>query len=177
MLRPLFALSLLLSTVASAQITAIGNLGTGTTTWSGTVTVTGDVTIPPGGTLVVQPGTVVTAATSDMLGSGDASRVEIFVEGVLNVSGVNNGGVTFTGAGSGSAAWGGILVRAGGAATLSYATLNEMSQGLLVYNGTTGSTTSLTLSNSTVSGSNYGVRATGTGAGMLTATITNVAFT
>jgi hypothetical protein len=176
MLRPLFALSLLLSTVASAQITAIGNLGTGTTTWSGTVTVTGDVTIPSGGTLVVQPGTVVTAATSDMLGSGDASKVEIFVDGVLNVSGVNNGGVTFTGAGAGAQAWGGLVVRPGGAATVSYATMNEMAQGLRVQNGGTGVTTQLTVSNSSITGSDYGVRASNTGAGTMTVTVTGTTF-
>ena len=178
MIRHALALALFVSTVASAQITAFGNLGSGTTTWSGTVTVTGDVTIPSDGTLIIQPGTVVTANATDSQGSGDVTtKPELLVLGVLNVSGVSGGGVTFTGAGSGTQAWGGIVVRAGGSATISYATIDEMSAGIKAQLGGVGVVTNLVISNSSISGSEYGVRTASSGAGgTLTATLTGVTF-
>lgn len=84
MFRPLIAASLLISSFAAAQITAVGNLGPGNHSWAGTVTMTGDVTVPSGATLTIQPGTVVTAAATDAQGSGDLNmKVELIVEGTL----------------------------------------------------------------------------------------------
>lgn len=179
MFRPLLAASLLISTFAAAQITAVGNLGPGNHSWAGTVTMTGDVTVPSGATLTIQPGTVVTAAATDSQGSGDLNmKVELIVEGTLSVSGVTNGGVTLTGAGTGAQAWGGIVVREGGTATLSSATLDETQGGLRVYVGATGTTTTLTVSNSVISGSTLGFRSTGgTGTGTFQFTNTRIAAT
>jgi hypothetical protein len=178
MVRSVFPAALLfLSTAASAQITwPGGNLPAGTTTWSGNVTLNGDATVPSGATLVIQPGTVVTAAATDASGSGDASRVELVVQGTLNVAGVAGGGVTFTGAGSGNASWGGIRVEPGGAATISRATLDELNAGVEAVTGAAGVTTSLTFSDSTITNSNRCFRTTGSTAGTGTYNLTNVSM-
>ncbi|MGV3621420.1 MAG: right-handed parallel beta-helix repeat-containing protein, partial [Archangium sp.] len=175
MLRPALALSLLISSVASAQY--VGDLGPGTHSWAGNVTMTGDVTVPAGATLTIQPGTTVTAAATDSQGSGDISnKVELIVFGTLNISGVNNGGVTLTGTGTANNAWGGIVVRAGGTATISSASMDKMQGGLRVYVGASGVTTSLTVSNSSVSSSLLAFSSSGSG-GTGTFQFTNTTLT
>ncbi|MCC6338184.1 MAG: right-handed parallel beta-helix repeat-containing protein, partial [Myxococcales bacterium] len=170
MLRLAAAALFLISSASLAQ-SYQGQLPAGTTTWAGSVTMTGDVTVPAGATLVVQPGTTVTAATTDAIGGGsNATKVELIVNGTLTVSGVSGGGVVFTGAGTGASAWGGIRVMTGGAATISWATIDELMLGLEVNVPST-----LGLSNSTLSGSTQCLRSvSGTGTG--TYTVTNTTF-
>lgn len=161
---------ILVSPVASAQVS--GLLGTGTTTWAGPVSVVGDVTVPVGGTLVIQPGSVVTFAATDSQGSGDLpTRPEIIVQGTLNVSGVNGGGVTLTGASTGPSAWGGIVLRPGATATISYTTIDEAQNGITVALNATATT--LTMSDSTLTAGTNGLLV-GSGAGTANVTLTNV---
>ncbi|MFZ5443388.1 MAG: beta strand repeat-containing protein [Myxococcota bacterium] len=172
-MRLLALAALFVSTFAAAQVS--GTLGTGTTTWAGNVSLIGDVTVPVGGTLVIQPGTVVTAATTDSQGSGDLpTKPELIVLGTLNISGVNGGGVTLTGAGTGNAAWGGIVLRGGAQATISYLTMDESQNGITVALNATATT--LTMSDSTLTGNTYGVYVGG-GSGSANVTLTNVALT
>ncbi|MFO0597945.1 MAG: hypothetical protein U0228_21765 [Myxococcaceae bacterium] len=172
----LVSLCAVLSAPAFAQVQ--GQLPAGTTTWAGNVSMTGDVTVPPGSTLVIQPGTIVTAATSDAVGANDATRVELVVQGTLNVAGVNGGGVTLTSAGAASNSWGGIIVRAGAAATLSYVTMDEMANGIRFEAGAAATTSTLNVSNSSISNSAYGLRTSNApGGGTATVNITGVSFT
>ncbi|HEY0880118.1 MAG TPA: hypothetical protein VGD87_01245, partial [Archangium sp.] len=147
-------------------------------TLTGANTVIGDITVPSGVTLTVSAGATLTFAASDTMGAGNtAVRPELIVAGTLTAIGVSGSPIGFSGAGSGSAAWQGVVVRAGGSATIANAALEEMADGILVYNGTTGSTTSLTVTNTTLNNSNYGIRASGTGAGTLTVNVSGATFT
>ena len=68
-------LAVLLSGSALAQVISTN------TTWSGTVSLDRDVRVDPGVTLTVNPGTVITAATTDAANLGSTStRVEIIVQ-------------------------------------------------------------------------------------------------
>ena len=83
MLRSLpFCLALALAAASPARAQVAGILPAGTTTWSSNTTMTGDVTVPVGGTLVINAGVTVTAATTDSMGSGNSTtQVELIVLG------------------------------------------------------------------------------------------------
>ncbi|MFT3710805.1 MAG: NosD domain-containing protein [Archangium sp.] len=146
--RPLFALALL-STVASAQVI------NSNTTWSGTVTVDRDVVVNPGVTLTVNAGTTINIATSDAANLGaNTSRVELIVQGTLTVNGTSGSPVVFTSTGSAANSWVGIRVDAGGAATITSATIEEATQAI-------DATGNATLTGSTLKTNSYGVRVNG----------------
>ncbi|MBD3868652.1 MAG: right-handed parallel beta-helix repeat-containing protein [Acidobacteria bacterium] len=67
-------------------------------TWVGEVVLTGDVTVPDGVTLTIAAGTIVKAAPlSDDQASGlDTARIELIIEGTLNLEGTPSLPVTFT---------------------------------------------------------------------------------
>ncbi|MEZ4401617.1 MAG: hypothetical protein R3B06_16445 [Kofleriaceae bacterium] len=79
-------------------------------TWSGTVTLAGDTTIAAGATVTVAPGTVVEANDG----------VTLRVAGTLLVDGTAAAKVTMNPA-PGATTWAGVVVDAGGAATLRHA--------------------------------------------------------
>lgn len=86
-----------------------------TQTWSpagNPYQVMGDVTIPTGATLTIDAGTVVQLATSDDQAAGaDAARVEVIVEGALDVNGTPGSPVAFESMGVPSTfGWYGIRV-------------------------------------------------------------------
>lgn len=102
------------ATVTIADNDSLGDI-TGSVTWSGEVRLAGDVRILQGGTLHIQPGTIIRcAANSDNRNVGiDGARIEIIVDGgVLDVAGTAGSPVLFT---SGAvnkdrAQWSGIRV-------------------------------------------------------------------
>jgi len=77
-------------------ITTSGTLS-GDETWLGMIVLTGDVTVPEGVTLTIEAGTVVRAQIFDDLAGGlDTSRIELIVEGTLNLQGTADLPVTFS---------------------------------------------------------------------------------
>jgi len=105
---------------ANAQTTIGGGSLGAATTWTtagSPYIVQGDVIVPSGGTLVIQAGTEVRFESGDAIGSGsDTSRVELIVQGTLQVNGTDASPVTFR-ADSGTATntWYGIVVESGAA--------------------------------------------------------------
>ncbi|MEW5742707.1 MAG: right-handed parallel beta-helix repeat-containing protein [Myxococcota bacterium] len=88
------------------------------TTWSGTVTMVGDVRVDAPAKLTIAAGTTVNVATTDAANLGtDSARVELLINGTLDVQGTAGSRVTFTTSGS-SGAWYGIKVQAGSTANL-----------------------------------------------------------
>ena len=84
-------------TVIAANITTSGTLTTDET-WSGVIVLTGDVTVPNGITLTITEGTVVKAMpqSDDQFGGVDTSRIELIIEGTLDLQGSAALPVTFT---------------------------------------------------------------------------------
>lgn len=91
--------------MASSQVPS----GT-TTTWAGFIYLDRDVLVAAGGTLIIQPGTVVVAAAVDSANVGrDSGKVELIVRGTLQVNGETNNRVQFKSVNGSQGGWGGIL--------------------------------------------------------------------
>jgi hypothetical protein len=104
----------LLASAASATVIPGGTLATQTWTPAGNpYQVMGDITVPAGATLTIEAGTLVQFATTDDQGSGaDAVRVEVILEGTLDVNGTSGSPVAFETMGSPSTfGWHGIRVQ------------------------------------------------------------------
>jgi len=83
--------------VIAANITTSGVLTTDET-WSGVIVLTGDVTVPDGFTLTIEEGTIVRATpqSDDQFGGLDASKIELIIEGTLDLQGSPALPITFT---------------------------------------------------------------------------------
>jgi hypothetical protein len=74
---------------------AVHTQGASTRTWQGDVYALSDVTVPDGGTLEIDPGTHIKVFDSDLASVGaDTNRVEINVDGVLEINGTTGDPVT-----------------------------------------------------------------------------------
>jgi parallel beta-helix repeat protein len=98
--------------------------------------VQGDITIPSGAFLTIQAGTIVQLASTDgQLAGLDISRVEITVDGTLNVNGSAAAPVVFEAqAGTAPSTWYGIVLQ-GTAATIQFASIQQAVSGVLVLAG------------------------------------------
>ncbi|MFO0724250.1 MAG: PKD domain-containing protein [Myxococcota bacterium] len=95
----------------------------------------GDVTVPAGLTLTIQAGVVVELGTGDTLGSGvDSARTELRVLGTLAVNGAAGTEVIFRSRAAAPATsdWYGVVVLAGGAATVNSTIFRHALAGLRV---------------------------------------------
>ncbi|MGV3624417.1 MAG: beta strand repeat-containing protein, partial [Archangium sp.] len=127
-------------------------------TLSGAQTVTGDLTVAPGVTLTINPNATLTFAANDLQGGNNSAlRGELVVLGTLTSIGVSGSPITFTSAGTGTSAWGGFVVRPGASASLAHAAISKAGTAFYVMQGATGTTTSLTVNNSSVTGGQYGL--------------------
>ncbi len=83
--------------VNAASVTTSGTL-TGDETWSGVVVLTGDVVVPTGITLTVDEGATVKATpqSDDRFSGVDSSRIELIIQGTLDLQGSPSLPVTFT---------------------------------------------------------------------------------
>ena len=131
------------------------------TTLSGPQTLAGDLIVPAGVTVTVAPGTTFTVATSDSMMAGvDPSKVELIVQGNLQVQGTDSSPVTFKAATTGSSQWRGIRVEGGTTSTaLSGTLIRDAYYGLEV----TGTGTVATLSSSTLTGNTTGAYVSSSG--------------
>ena len=116
--RCLLLLTLLFASAsASAQTAVPPGVLVGSPTWTAAgspYTLSGDVTIGAGTTLTVEAGVTVEAAASDVSATGlDATRIELVVQGTLDVNGTIGSPATFEGASPGAATWYGIVVESG----------------------------------------------------------------
>ncbi|MCC6338322.1 MAG: hypothetical protein IT380_30545, partial [Myxococcales bacterium] len=127
--RHFVLLSALCAATAAAQ--PVQGVISTDTTWSGTVTMTGDVRVDAPAKLTIAAGTTITAATTDGANLGtDTSRVELLINGSLDVQGTSANRVTFTTSGA-SGAWYGIKVQAGSTAnTITHALIEKATTGL-----------------------------------------------
>jgi hypothetical protein len=126
--------------------------------WSGLVYLDRDVLVEPGGTLSVEPGTVVVVKPLEgQENQGlDTERVELVVRGTLQVNGAAPHSVRFESAGGTAGDWGGILFDVAAApAGYGYATnssitgaeINDATQGLMITKTGAPSLDGLTFSN------------------------------
>ncbi len=106
----------ILYTTPDVTLQAAGEIATAQS-WSGKILLTGDVRIVPGGTLTIQPGTLIVAdfLRDSTVGGEDASRCELTVAGgQLLIQGQPDQPVTFTSAAASGAQrpgdWRGLLV-------------------------------------------------------------------
>src|SRR2546425_12866453 len=109
----LVLLALACASPAAASTTITGGI-VANQTWTAAGSpylVQGDITIPAGGQLTIQPGTVIQMASTDGQVSGrDTSRVEITVQGTLNVNGTGSSPVLFEAdTGTSKGTWYGIV--------------------------------------------------------------------
>src|SRR5262245_40017755 len=153
-----FLLALSIARTAAAATTIPGgNVINQTWTPAGSpYIVQGDITIPNGAFLNINAGTEAQFTTTDSQAGGlDTSRVEVTVNGTLNVSGTSASQVIFKSQTSMSkAAWYGIVVNSGAtAATIGYATISHATSGIL----SSAPGTVLSVSNTTVDTSTYGI--------------------
>ncbi|MFZ5446697.1 MAG: hypothetical protein ACOZQL_42310 [Myxococcota bacterium] len=127
-----------------------GTLWTNTTLTTGTVT--GDLTVAPGVTVTIPAGVTLTASTSDLMQAGtDASRVELVVRGTLSATGTIASPATLTSSGSGAGAWVGVIVEAGGNASLTGLNVSRATTAVDAF-GT------VALTDVALTGNTYGVR-------------------
>lgn len=157
-----FSLSLLTAGAAWAQTNvAGGNLTTQTWTLAGSpYIVSGDCVVTAGQTLTIEAGVQVRFTNSDgQLAGLDTARVELTIQGSLAVNGAAGNAVVFEAqTGTAAATWYGIVVSAGGNASVTHATLRHGVNGLTRIAG--GGTFSLSNSTFTLH-SGYGARIEG----------------
>src|SRR5262245_54624871 len=83
---------------AADTIIAGGNVINQTWTTAGSpYIIQGDITVPNGASLTIEAGVEVRAASSDSQMSSDTTKVEVFIDGVLDVNGTSGNPVTFRG--------------------------------------------------------------------------------
>jgi hypothetical protein len=89
----------------------------GDETWSGTVHLTGDVIVPPGVTLTIAPATTVSSQpfADDRHGGNDMKRIELIVQGALDLRGPSQESISLTSSSSTPAKghWYGIVFDTG----------------------------------------------------------------
>ncbi|MEZ4235412.1 MAG: right-handed parallel beta-helix repeat-containing protein [Myxococcota bacterium] len=171
----------LLLSASAAWATVVPGGVIGTTTWTAAnspYVVQGDITVPAGATLTIQAGVEVRTASSDASASGnDSSRVEIVVDGTLDVQGDLVDPVWFlSDTLTGSTSWYGIVVHAGGVLTgteavVQHATYGVYSAGsvdLVGFDASVCGTAAIyatdgavTVSDADITGSSYGMRLSG----------------
>ncbi|MFO0598045.1 MAG: hypothetical protein U0228_22275 [Myxococcaceae bacterium] len=136
----------LASTPAAAQVISSN------TTWSGTVNLDRDVIVNSGVTLTVSAGTTINITTTDAANIGSvAGKVEIIVQGTMNVNGTSGSPVLFTSAGASAGSWSGVRVDATGSLTLTSATIEEATSAI-------DSNGAATVTGSTLRTNTYGFR-------------------
>jgi parallel beta helix pectate lyase-like protein len=128
-MRPLTLSLALMATILAAAPPAAeatnipgGNLVTQTWTPAGSpYVVMGDATVQAGRTLTIQAGTTVTFASTDGVSGGlDTTKVELTIQGTLNVNGNGGSPVIFRAqTGTTSGIWYGIVLGAGATASFS----------------------------------------------------------
>jgi hypothetical protein len=147
----LAAMMALAASVAWAETPVQGQL-TQDTTWTtagSPYVMTGDVLVPTGRTLTIEPGVeVVASSPGDSANLGVDTKVELLSYGTLKVQGTRTAPVTFRGA----ALWYGVEVN-GGTAHITGAIIDGTYSGLTVRGGST----SVTLTDSRLKNSRYGV--------------------
>src|SRR5687768_15617141 len=89
----------LLATPAAADTTIAGGtvINQTWTTAGSPYIVQGDITVPNGAFLTIEAGVEVRATSSDSQMSSDTTKVEMFIDGTLDVNGVAGNPVTFRG--------------------------------------------------------------------------------
>ncbi|MEW6430206.1 MAG: hypothetical protein AB1730_01750, partial [Myxococcota bacterium] len=125
------------------------------TTWSGNVTLTGDVRVDAPAKLTIAAGTVITAATTDAANLGtDTTKVELIINGSLDVQGTSASGVTFTTTGT-VGAWSGLRLQAGSTNNaLAYTRIEKAATGLVAAGP-------VTVSNARFHNNTYGIQTNG----------------
>jgi hypothetical protein len=118
--------------LTGATIINGGNLTTTTWTPAGNpYVVMGDVTVQAGGTLTIDSGVEVRFASADAQATGrDPSRVELTINGILDVNGTAASPVVFKGQMATAGSWYGMVIRSGGLATLDHAFIQHARTGL-----------------------------------------------
>ncbi|MEO0601727.1 MAG: right-handed parallel beta-helix repeat-containing protein, partial [Myxococcota bacterium] len=95
-------------------------------------TVTGDLRVPVGATLTIDPAVEIRfEATDTMLGNNDTSRVELIVEGELDVQGSLFSPVRFESTGTGKGVWSGVWIEPSGLATVDDLQISESVNGIV----------------------------------------------
>ncbi|HEY1088302.1 MAG TPA: hypothetical protein VGE37_11425, partial [Archangium sp.] len=137
------------------------------TTLSGANAVTGDLTVAPGVTLTLSQGATLTAASSDLMQSGDnVNRVELIVRGTLTGTGTAAVPITLTATNTSQGSWVGVRVEAGGTANLAGVVVERATYGFDVSG-------SLQLSLGTVRNNSNGIRTNAGSATVGTTLFTN----
>ena len=128
--------SVMLAAVDAGAATNVSGPLSASQTWTAAgnpYILTGDVTVPSGMTLTIEPGVNIRVSATDDTASGDATRVDLIINGALVVNGTAAAPVTFAPIGStGPGSWSGIMVGPGsGTVTITHASVGGGMFGLL----------------------------------------------
>ena len=131
-------------------------LPAGTTTWSGQIRIPWDVVVPAGSRLVLDPGTTVLFAPSDLSGAGDYPQfAELVVEGDLTVRGAAGRAVILTVDAFGQEAyWYGIRMRPGSTVAADFLEISRCGVGV---SGTVAADRTLRLADCKIAGTAVGL--------------------
>jgi len=156
----LFCTVVLTSSSAAAAPTTIpgGNIVNQTWTTTGSpYTIQGDILVPAGAYLTIQAGVEVRLETTDLSAAGsDTTRVEIIVQGDLNVNGTSASPVTFDSITTTVGSWYGIVAESNGTVAIDHAVIQRARYAVYASAGAPSITASQ------VSDTMYGIMATGT---------------